>query len=90
MEYLGEEVGQQGGRRCLYIVGGTIQPLPPHSAPQTAVLPLGWAILPLSKRYCRSTLAVLPCKGAGTQSGTTVEAGRYYRWKRYYRHYYRF
>ena len=46
MELWGKEVGQLWGRRPLYIVGGTIQPLPPlcpeesGSTAVPAVLPL--------------------------------------------------
>ena len=47
MELLREEVGQLWGRRHLYIVGETIQPLPPTTAPQRAVLPHKPAVLPL-------------------------------------------
>ncbi len=47
MELLGEEVSQLWGRRPPYIVGGTIQPLPPTTAPQRAVLPQWAAVLPL-------------------------------------------
>ena len=46
------------GRRPPYIVGGTIQPLPPTPAPQRAVLPLGQLG---SERYYR-----------GGQGGTTA------------------
>ena len=67
MELLGEEVGQLWGRRPPYIVGGTIQPLPPTPAPQRAVLPLPLAVLPLGpERYYR-----------GGQGGTTAYE-RYY------------
>ena len=70
------------GRRPPYIVGGTIQPLPPTPAPQRAVLPLGQryyrlplqAVLPLP-------LAVLPLGPEryyrGGQGGTTAYE-RYY------------
>ena len=69
MELLGEEVGQLWGRRPPYIVGGTIQPLPPHTSPAEsgttawpAVLPLPLAVLPLGpERYYR-----------GGQGGTTA------------------
>ena len=55
------------GRRPPYIVGGTIQPLPPTPAPQRAVLPLPLAVLPLGpERYYR-----------GGQGGTTAYE-RYY------------
>ena len=74
MELLGEEVGQLWARRPPYIVGGTIQPLPPKTAPQravlsqeAAVLPLPHAVLPLGlERYYR-----------GGQGGTTTYE-RYY------------
>ena len=60
MELLGEEVSQLWGRRPLYIVGGTIQPLPPTPAPQRAVLPPPLAVLPLGpERYYRGGRAVL-------------------------------
>ena len=61
MELLGEEVGQLWGRRPPYIVGGTIQPLPPTPAPQRAVLPLGQRYYCSPLRYCR-----------WAQSGTTA------------------
>ena len=61
MELLGEEVGQLWGRRPPYIVGGTIQPLPPTPAPQRAVLPLGQRYYRSPSRYCR-----------WAQSGTTA------------------
>ena len=74
MELLGEEVGQLWGRRPLYIVGGTIQPLPPTKAPQRAVLPHKAAVLPLPR-------AVLPLGPEryyrGRQGGTTAYE-RYY------------
>ena len=41
MELWGKEVGQLWGRRPLYIVGGTNQPLSHSPAPHRAVLPLG-------------------------------------------------
>ena len=68
MDLLGEEVGQLWGRRPPFIVGGAIQPLPPTSAPQRAVLPLGqW--------YCRwaqsGTTAVVRAVLPHT-SGTTA------------------
>ena len=76
MELLGEEVGQLWGRRPLYIVGGTIQPLPPTTAPQRAVLPHKAAVLPLRT-------AVLPWrlegKGDTDSGGTAAVVGRYYR-----------
>ena len=75
MELLGEEVGQLWGRRPPFIVGGAIQPLPPTSAPQRAVLPLITAVLPLPR-------AVLPLGPEryyhGGQGGTTAHE-RYYR-----------
>ena len=82
MEYVAGEVSQQGGIRCLYIVGGTIQPLPPHSAPQRAVLPLERAVLPLERvvlplikrYYC------FPSSGTAAQGGWDPE--RYYRGRR--------
>ena len=61
MELLGEEVGQLWGRRPPYIVGGTIQPLPPTPASQRAVLPLGQRYYHSPSRYCR-----------WAQSGTTA------------------
>ena len=61
MDLLGEEVGQLWGRRPPYIVGGTIQPLPPTPAPQRAVLPLGQRYYRSPSRYCR-----------WAQSGTTA------------------
>ena len=76
MELLGEEVGQLWGRRPPYIVGGTIQPLPPTPAPQRAVLPQEAAVLPLPR-------AVLPRSLEGRRdtgpSGTAAVVGRYYR-----------
>ena len=61
MELLGEEVSQLWGRRPPFIVGEAIQPLPPTSAPQRAVLPLSkWYYHSLT-RYCR-----------WAQSGTTA------------------
>ena len=76
MELLGEEVSQLWGRRPLYIVGGTNQPLPPllprreryyRWASGTTACPY--------KRYYRSPSQY--CRWA--QSGTTAVAGRYYR-----------
>ena len=61
MELLGEEVSQLWGRRPPFIVGGAIQPLPPTSAPQRAVLPLGQRYYRSPSRYCR-----------WAQSGTTA------------------
>jgi hypothetical protein len=73
------------GKKTPLYSGGNNPTVTPHSTPQRAVLPLVRAVLPLSQRYCRSTLAVLPRKGdeprARTQTGTTVEEGRYYRWE---------
>ena len=60
MELLGEEVSQLWGRRHLYIVGETIQPLPPQTATHRAVLPLGQGGTTADKRYYRSLPAVLP------------------------------
>ena len=61
MELLGEEVGQLWGRRQLYIVGETIQPLPPKQPHTERYYHLGRAVLPLtsgtttpSQRYCRA------------------------------------
>ena len=61
MELLGEEVSQLWGRRHLYIVGETIQPLPPKTAPHRAVLQLGQGGTTADKRYYRSLPVVLPC-----------------------------
>ena len=61
MELLGEEVSQLWGRRSPFIVGEAIQPLPPTSAPQRAVLPLGQRYYRSPSRYCR-----------WAQSGTTA------------------
>ena len=61
MEFLGEEVSQLWGRRHIYIVGETIQPLPPQTAMQRAVLPLGQGGTTADKRYYRSLPAVLLC-----------------------------
>ena len=61
MELLGEEVDQLWGRRPPFIVGGAIQPLPPTSAPQRAVLSLGQQYYRSPLRYCR-----------WAQSGTTT------------------
>ena len=61
MELLGEEVSQLWGRRHLYIVGETIQPLPPKQPRTERYYRLGRAVLPLisgttapSQRYCRA------------------------------------
>ena len=63
------------GRRPPYIVGGTIQPLPPTPAPQRAVLPLGQWYYPPPLRYCRwgqsGTTAVVRAVLLHT-SGTTA------------------
>ena len=67
MELLGEEVGQLWGRRPLYIVGGTIQPLPLRTTPQRAVLPQGAAVLPLAPMVLPLPLAVLPCSLRGLE-----------------------
>ena len=48
------------GRRPPYIVGGTIQPLPPKTAPQRAVLPQRATVLPLGPAVLPLPLAVLP------------------------------
>ena len=78
-----EEVSQRKGRRHPFIVGGTIQPLPPTQPRRERYYRGGRAVLPLisgttapPQRYCR---ARREGAGAGTQSGTTAEAGRYYR-----------
>ena len=83
MELLGEEVGQLLGRRPPYIVGGTIQPLPPKTAPQRAVLPHKAAVLPLRTAVLPLPRAVLPWSLEGRRvtdpSGTAAVVGRYYR-----------
>ena len=76
MELWGKEVGQLWGRRPLYIVGESIQPLPHCTSPHRAVLPLGkgGTTAPPGgttvesggqksdrpERYCRGGWAVLP------------------------------
>ena len=65
MELLGEEVGQLWRIRPPFIEEGTIQPLPPKTAPQRAVLPLGPAVLPLGPAVLPLPLAVLPCSLGG-------------------------
>ena len=67
MELLGEEVSQLWGRRPLYIVGGTNQPLPPFCPEESGSTAVP-AVLPLCQRYYRLA-----------HSGTTAEGGRYYR-----------
>ena len=77
MELLGEEVSQLWGRKHLYIVGKTIQPLPPPPKQ------------PRTERYYRLGRTVLPLISGTTAppGGTTVESGgqesdrpeRYYR-----------
>ena len=47
MELLGKEVGQLWGRRPLYIVGGTNQPLP-HFCPEESGSTAVPAVLPLA------------------------------------------
>ena len=83
MELLGEEIGQLWGRRPPYIVGGTIQPLPPKTAPQRAVLPQEATALPLCTAVLPLPQVVLPCSLEGRRerdpSGTAAVVGRYYR-----------
>ena len=68
MELLGEEVSQLWGRRPIYIVGGTNQPLPPFCPEESGSTAVP-AVLPLAT--ISGTTA--------TQRGTTAEGGRYYR-----------
>ena len=81
MELLGGEMVQLWGRRPPYIVGGTIQPLPPTPAPQRAVLPQEAAVLPLITAVLPLPRAVLPLGleryYRGGQGGTTAYE-RYY------------
>ena len=79
MELMGEEVGQLWGRRPPYIVGGTIQPLPPKTAPQRAVLPQEAAVLPLGPAVLPLPLAVLPCSLGGLACEQETDPVRYCR-----------
>ena len=74
MELLGKEVGQLWGRRPPYIVGGTIQPLPPTPAPQRAVLPQEAAVLPL----ITTVLPLGPERYYRSGQGGTTAYERYY------------
>ena len=75
MALLGEEVGQLWGRRPPYIVGGTIQPLPPKqprrsdttaggsgttAPPGGTTVESGGQESDRPERYCRGGWAVLP------------------------------
>ena len=74
IELLGEEVGQLWGRRPPYIVGGTIQPLPPTPAPQRAVLPQEATVLPL----ITAVLPLGPERYYRDGQGGTTAYERYY------------
>ena len=71
MELLGEEVSQLWGRRPLYIVGGTNQPLPPFCPEESA----SGTTACHYKRYYRPKARYYRL----AHSGTTAEGGRYYR-----------
>ena len=86
MELLGEEVSQLWGRIHLYIVGETIQPLPPQAATHIAVLPLGQGgttaeggTTALTQRYCRADEEVRVLAPEryyrGSRRGTTAWSG---------------
>ena len=67
MELLGEEVGQLWGRRPLYIVGGTNQPLPPFCPEESGSTAVP-AVLPLATISGTTAwpTAVLPRRVGGT------------------------
>ena len=86
MELFGEEVGQLWGRRHLYIVGETIQSLPPKLPRTERYYRLGRTVLPLisgttapSQRYRRADggCRVLAPERyyRGSKSGTTAWSG---------------
>ena len=77
MEFLGEEVGQLWRRRPPFREGGTIQPLPPKTAPQRAVLPQGAAVLPLDAAVLPLPLAVLPPSLGGLEDRGGTGPARY-------------
>ena len=91
MELLGEEVSQLWGRRPLYIVGGTNQPLPPFCPEESGSTAVP-AVLPLAT-ISGTTAGTRESTQLGANSGTTA-LERYYRSravlplvapKRYYR-----
>ena len=71
------------GKKTPFYRRGKIQPLPPKTAPQRAVLPQEAAVLPLITAVLPLPRAVLPWSLEGRRvtdpSGTAAVVGRYYR-----------
>ena len=53
MELFGGRGGSTLGKKTPLYSGGNNPAVTPQAAPQRAVLPLGWAVLPLSQWYYR-------------------------------------
>ena len=87
MELLGEEVGQLWGRRPPYIVGGTIQPLPPLQPrrEQYYRLASGTTACPYTSGTTAPTAAASTVKpdtkkDPSNRGGTSTRPQRYYGW----------